>query len=136
MDLPDEIIMLILNKLDNVDVLYCLMDVNPRLDRILHDAMFTKKIALVETTSSVERLDEKLLDRFCLEILPKIHHQIQWLSVNSLSMERILLAADYPNLYQLDIFIINNELRPSLTGKNSNETRFISSIWTKDIIRS
>ena len=112
--------MLILNKLDNVVVLYSVMDVSARLDRILHDEMFTKKIALVQTTSSVERLDEKLLDQFCFEILPKIHHQIQWFSVDSLSMERILLAADYPNLHQLDIFIINNELRPDLTGKNSN----------------
>src|SRR5689334_17691363 len=110
MDLPDEIIMLILNQLNNVDVLYSLMDVNARLDRILHDAMFTKKIVLAQTTiSSDKRLDEKILDRFCFEILPKIHHQIQWLSVDSSSMERIFLAADYPNLNQLDIFIINSE---------------------------
>ena len=46
MNLPDEMIMLIFNKLDNVDVLYSLMNVNGRLDRILHDEMFTKKIAL------------------------------------------------------------------------------------------
>ena len=60
-DLPDEIIMFILNKLDNVDVLYSLMDVNSRLDRILHDAMFTKKIASAQRISSEdeERLDEK-----------------------------------------------------------------------------
>ena len=128
MDLPDEIIMFILNKLDNVNVLYSLMNVNVRLDRILHDATFTKKIALVETIRYVKRLDEKLLDRFCLELLPKIHHQIQRLSIDSLSMERVLLAADYPNLYHLDIFIIHNDPRPSLTGKSSNETRCISSV--------
>ena len=120
MDLSDEIIMLILNKLDNVDVLYSLLGVNARLDQILHDAMFTKKIVLVPTISPEKRLDEKLLDRFCLEILPKIHHQIQCLSVDSLSMERIFLAAAYPNLHQLDLFIVNNELHSDLTGKNSN----------------
>lgn len=32
-------------------------------------------------------------------------------------MERILLAADYINLYQLGIFIINKEFRLDLTGK-------------------
>ena len=116
MDLPDEIIMLILKKLDNVDVLYSLMDVNARLDRILHDAMFTKKIDLSQKLSS-----EKTLDRFCFEILPKIHHHIQWLSVDTLSMERIFLAADYPNLNQLDLFIINKESHlHHLTGKNFN----------------
>ena len=120
MNLPDEIILLILNKLDNADVLYSLMNFNARLDRILHDAMFTKKIALAQTLSSEKRLDEKILNRFCFEILPNIHHQIQWLSVDALSMERIFLAADYPNLNQLDIFIVNNELPPSLTGKNSS----------------
>ena len=120
MNLPNEMIMLILNKLDNADVLYSLMNVNARLDRILHDAMFTKKIALAQTLSSEKKLDEKILDRFCLEILPKIHHRIQWLSVDASSMERIFLAADYPNLNQLDIFIIDNELPSGLTGKNSN----------------
>lgn len=120
MDLPDEIIMLICGKLNNVDVLYSLLDVNARLDRILHDGMFTKKIALAQTFSSKKEIDEKLLDRFCLEILPKIHHQIQQLSVDSLTMERIFLAVDYPNLHQLDIFMINNELHPDLTGKTSN----------------
>lgn len=121
MNLPDEMIMRILNKLTNVDVLYSLMNVvNARLDRILHDTMFTKKIALVETTSCVKRLNEKILDRFCLEILPKIHDQVQWLSVDSSSIERIFLAAEYSNLKQLDIFITNKETNWRLTGKNSN----------------
>ncbi|CAF5007319.1 unnamed protein product, partial [Rotaria sp. Silwood1] len=34
MDLPDELIMIILNKLDNSEVLYSIMDVNTRLNQI------------------------------------------------------------------------------------------------------
>jgi hypothetical protein len=47
MDLPDEIIMIILKKLDNVEVLYSLMDINSRLNLILHDSSFTNKIILM-----------------------------------------------------------------------------------------
>ena len=42
---------------------------------------------------------------FCSDTLPAIQHQIECLKVASTLMERILLAADYPNLSQLDIFI-------------------------------
>ena len=120
MDLPDEIILIILNKLDNVEVLYSLMDVNIRLNQILHDPMFTRKLTLMQSTNLEVTLPQKLLDRFCLQILPKIRHQIQWLSLESTSMERILLAAHYPDLRQLDIFLSNDESRPYFTGKNSN----------------
>jgi hypothetical protein len=43
-DLPDEILMYIFKKLYNDEVLYSLMDVNQRLNRILHDRIFTRHI--------------------------------------------------------------------------------------------
>ncbi len=46
-------------------------------------------------------LDDEISDRFCLEILPKIHHKTEWLVVESLSMKRIFLVDDYPNLCSL-----------------------------------
>ena len=49
------------------------------------------------------------IDPFCLDSLPKIHHLIRRVKVWSTSMERILLAADYPNLSQLDIFMSHEE---------------------------
>lgn len=78
MDLPDEIIMIILKKLDNVEVLYSLMDINSRLNLILHDSSFTNKIILMTSIDLPLIQPDLLLDRFCSEILPKIHHQIQW----------------------------------------------------------
>ncbi|CAF4649203.1 unnamed protein product, partial [Rotaria sp. Silwood1] len=45
------------------------------------------------------RFTNTILDRFCLQILPKIHHKIQFLNLESSSMERILLSTNCPNLY-------------------------------------
>ncbi|CAF3775906.1 unnamed protein product [Rotaria magnacalcarata] len=47
-DLPDEILMYIFKKLCNGEVLYSLMDVNQRLDRIVHDTIFTRDSCLLE----------------------------------------------------------------------------------------
>ena len=49
MNLPDEIILIILRKLDNVQMLYSLMNINVRLNRILRDPIFTNRIHLKTT---------------------------------------------------------------------------------------
>ncbi|CAF4115829.1 unnamed protein product [Rotaria sordida] len=119
MDLSDEIVMIILNKLDNVEVLYSLMNVSTRLNQIVQDSIFTTKITLMKSTDLTLTLPDAVLDRFCLKILPKIHHKIKWLNLESASMERILLVADYPNLRQLDIFINHEEPVLNLIGTRS-----------------
>jgi hypothetical protein len=60
-----------------------------------------------------------VIDRFCSDILPRIHHQIKWLKVQSTSMERLLLAADYSNLSQLDIFIPHEERLRHFNGEST-----------------
>ncbi|CAF0974837.1 unnamed protein product [Rotaria sordida] len=121
-DLPDEIFLMIFKKLENVEILYSLMDVNMRFNQIVSDSIFTTQITLMKQRSSMEltsSLPNIVLDRFCLRILPKIHDNIKWLKLETLSMERILLAANnYSNLCQLDIFIMNKETDMHLfTGK-------------------
>jgi hypothetical protein len=110
MQLPDELLLIILKKLDNVDVLLSLTGSNPRFDRIICDPCFTTEIDFIRLSDD-ERCAEMntFIDRFCSDILPRIHHQIKWLKVQSTSMERLLLAADYSNLSQLDIFIPHGE---------------------------
>lgn len=114
LNFPDEILMTILKKLNNVEVLYSLMNVNMRLNQIVCDSTFTSEISLMEVDSSfnlTSSLSDVVLDRFCLEILPKIHDKIQWIKVETSSMERVLRAAkNYPNLHQLDIFIRNRNV--------------------------
>jgi hypothetical protein len=47
-------------------------------------------------------VDTQFLSRICEKILPRIHHQIQKLTVEQDSMQQILHAANYPQLYSLD----------------------------------
>jgi hypothetical protein len=48
LDLPDEILLIILKKLNNIDVLYSLLNIeNNRLDILAQDKFFTKTLNLV-----------------------------------------------------------------------------------------
>ncbi|CAF1552271.1 unnamed protein product, partial [Rotaria sordida] len=51
-----------------------------------------------------------MLDRFCTSILPQKHHCIKKLILETTSMERILLAGDYPNLTSLELFGFEEEV--------------------------
>jgi hypothetical protein len=105
-DLPDKILMIILKKLWNIRVLYSLIGINKKLDRIACDPVFTKYLSLVNGSSddSVCPLPDIVLNRFCSQILPKIHHHIQQLDLESSTMERILSTTSYPNLHSLRLF--------------------------------
>ncbi|CAF3407193.1 unnamed protein product, partial [Rotaria sp. Silwood2] len=115
-DLPDETLMIIFKKLANIEVLYSLGNVNKRLNRIAQDSVFTNELALFLSPckGSVYSLPDPILDRFCSHILPKIHQKIQWLQLESLSMERILRATNYPNLYGISLYNIQAETAISL----------------------
>jgi hypothetical protein len=54
--LPDEILLIILKELFNVEVLYSLIDVNHRLNKIAHDSIFHKIKWLNLESSSMERI--------------------------------------------------------------------------------
>ncbi|CAF0765486.1 unnamed protein product [Rotaria sordida] len=117
LDLPNEILLIILKKLDNKDVLYSLLDVdNQRLDIIVQENIFTNTLNSVLTTftDDISSVSDTIVDRFCINILPRIHHNIKSLIVDSVSMERILLVTDYPNLTELKLFSFN-EHESSLT---------------------
>ncbi len=119
--LPTEILLIILKKLDNMDVLYSLFDVNNQhLNNIIQENTFTNTLNFVlETlTDDILSISDRMLDRFCISILPKIHHNVKSLILNSLSMERILLVADYPNLSELKLFKFNGKIASRyFTGK-------------------
>ncbi|CAF3627527.1 unnamed protein product [Adineta steineri] len=90
LDLSDEILLIILKKLESVDVLYSLLNVNNRLDQMARSINNTKFLNF--------SMNNVQLNRFCCEILPQIHHNIVSLTLDIFSMERILLACEYPNL--------------------------------------
>ncbi|CAF3890248.1 unnamed protein product [Rotaria sp. Silwood1] len=116
-DLPDEILIYIFKKLYNVEVLYSLMDVNQRLNRIVHDTIFTRDLYLLEylpDNKTSSPLSDSILDQFCSKILPEIGRRIEALYLEQTSMKRILHVTNYPNLNNLSLFHIDSETAMAL----------------------
>ncbi|CAF0886671.1 unnamed protein product [Rotaria sp. Silwood1] len=116
-DLPDELLIFIFKQMNNIEVFYTLFGINERLDLILQDSIFTNRLNFLKR-SSKKFLNifspDIIFDRFCLQILPAVREKIQWLDVESSSLKQILCAADYPNLYRLGLFNIEEETIKSL----------------------
>ncbi|CAF1379209.1 unnamed protein product [Rotaria sordida] len=113
LDLPNEILLMIFKKLGNIDVLYSLLDVdNQRLDIIAQENTFTNtlKFLIITLTDDILSLTDSIVDRFCTNILPRIHQNVKSLILDSLSMERILLVGDYPNLTEIKLFNFNDKI--------------------------
>ncbi|CAF1534673.1 unnamed protein product, partial [Rotaria sordida] len=110
--LPDEILIYIFKKLSNAEIVYSLSGVNKRLNKIVHDSIFTNDFSLFMSTSDglVYSLSYLILYRFCSHILPKIHQKIQWLHFESVSMEGILRAINYPNLNRINLHNIRSKI--------------------------
>ena len=68
------------------------------------NSLYTGNLPLTKTPPGLFKLTDTILDRFCLEILPKINHKIERLDVESSSMERILQSAQYTNLRTLRLY--------------------------------
>jgi hypothetical protein len=106
-DLPDEILLNIFKNLNNLQVLSSFQGVNKRLNKIIHDPIFTSRLNFLKWSPKkfiTQFSSDIILDRFCRQILPEIHVKIKWLDLDSLSMIRILCAADYPNLSGLGLY--------------------------------
>ena len=121
-DLPDEILLIIFNKLNKIDDLYSLAGVNKRFGRIILNSLH---ILNLDTTNMViqsfyERtfsIDNNILSKMCSKILPRIHHQLNELVVEQNSLKYILLAANYPQLDSLSLVDFQKEvLFQYLTG--------------------
>jgi hypothetical protein len=110
-DLPDEILVVILKKLKNVEVLYSSIGVNIRLDQVAIDPIFTEHLSLITRSSNgfINSLDDSMLDRFCTEILPRIHCKIKWLTLKLSYIERLFRTLDYPNLISLSLYNVESK---------------------------
>ncbi|CAF4308925.1 unnamed protein product, partial [Rotaria sordida] len=81
--------------------------INEEFDILLQDNIFTNTLNLISRSSTDDdicSIDNRILDRFCIDILPKIHHNVKYLILEPTSMERILLVSNYPNLTSLKLF--------------------------------
>jgi hypothetical protein len=82
-DLPDNILLIILKKLNNS---------NEQLNILPQEKIFSNILNFV----SIDNISS--IDRFCIDILPRIHDNMKYFILKPVLMKRILLAADYPNL--------------------------------------
>lgn len=105
LDLSDEILCLIIEKLYMVDVFYSLVNVNQRFSRLVFDSLYIRDLnmrtimninSLYDQTSLI---DPKVLSRICRKILPGIHSHVHKLTVEEYSIKQILLGSNYPQLY-------------------------------------
>jgi hypothetical protein len=102
--LPNEILLIILKKLDNMDVIYSLLGNRiERLELLAQDEIFTNTLNFVSTNDSI-------IDRFSMSILPRIQSNIKYLIVDGMTMSHVLFATDYPNLTKLKIFKFNQDI--------------------------
>lgn len=104
----NEILFRTFNKLNMVDVLYSLADVSQRLDQLVFDLGYIRNLAMasIKMKSSFDlifSINNQVLDRICKNILPRIHHQVNELIVEQNSMERVLYAIHYIQLYWLSL---------------------------------
>jgi hypothetical protein len=105
LDLPDEMLFTVLKKMNMVDVFYSLADVNQRCHRLVLDSLYISHLNLRNKTllNRSSPIANQVLDRICEKILPRIHHKINKLTVQPLSMKCILLPINYPQLHSLSL---------------------------------
>jgi hypothetical protein len=113
LDLPNEILFLIINKLNIGDVLYSLMNLDQRFLQLVFDPLYIQNLNITVMTinSYYNRsfsIHEQVLSRICENILPYIHNQIKKLVIEQQSIERIL-TFNYCQLYSLSLVNFNED---------------------------
>jgi hypothetical protein len=116
LDLPDEILLIILNKLPMVDVLYSLANVNRRLNRVTYDSLYIRHLDLIGLATIQSRwnslfpTDQQVISYMCEKILPRIHDQVHQLTVEPYSIKDVLSAVDYPRLFSMSLRNFEDEV--------------------------
>ncbi|CAF2933740.1 unnamed protein product [Rotaria sp. Silwood2] len=101
LDLPDEILSIIFNKLNTIDIFYSLVGVNHRFDLLTLDPLVIHHFDFAIEKSHVH--NSYILDKVCSKILPRINDKITKLTLDSFSTQRILSAVKYPHLHSFSL---------------------------------
>jgi hypothetical protein len=123
LDLPDEMLLIILSKLDMVDVFYSIVDLNKRFNQLVLDPLYIHHLDLTVKTSLDHNspVDNQVLDQIRTKVLPRIHDKVNKITVTSPSMEFIFNTVDYPQLHSLSLVDFQQEtLLQYLTSIFSN----------------
>lgn len=124
LDLPDEILLIILKNLNVIDIVSSLLGINQRFDRLIVDPLHNRHVdmtnGMIEKSMSdqVSSAVARILSKFCQNILPRIHHHVERLTLAPYSIKSILQTIDYyPQLHSLSIVYFHEVvLHQHLTG--------------------
>ncbi|CAF4967901.1 unnamed protein product [Rotaria sp. Silwood1] len=99
-DLPNEILFIIINKLNIDDVFYSLVDVDERFGQLVLDPLYIENLDITFMTmnSFYDRtfsVHEQVLSNICENILPKIHDQRKLPKLKCFSLTSINYTHDY-----------------------------------------
>ena len=125
-DLPDEILLLILNKLNIVESLSKQIGIHHPFDRLLFDDIYVRQLnfTIKSWNNSIISIEDSIIDHACQDILPLINEKIIKLQIEPNSFERILRAADYPKLSRLSLTNFQlKQIHQHLTSKIKNMNR-------------
>lgn len=109
LDLPNEILLIIFEKLKTVDILYSLVDVHHRFNKIVFDLIDMRDVNFVRTMDMYSfhdcnySIDTKIISTLCHQILFRIADKIRQLTIEHNSMDQILSCCTYPQLDTLTL---------------------------------
>ncbi len=107
LDLPDEILLIIMKRITYAEVLYSFLGVNKRLDKLARSLTCTKCLDFSSISSTPEfpfdNYNVQVVDRYCRFILPEIDQKLEELIINQWWMKDILFTGQYPNLRRISI---------------------------------
>ncbi|CAF1391886.1 unnamed protein product [Adineta ricciae] len=106
LDLPDEVLLIIMKRLSMVNVLYSLVGVCKRLDQLVFDTNCTHHLDMTSMTmrSFYDRtysIEDRILSRNFQKIVPRICHQVNKLTIEPNTVQRVLQTASYLKLYSI-----------------------------------
>jgi hypothetical protein len=102
LDLPDEILFIIFEKLNRIDVFYSLVHVNQRFNRLIFDPLCLRDLNMT-INYQTSPTDTQVLSTIDQTILLRIHQHVHKLTVEQCLMKEILLVASYPQLFSLSL---------------------------------
>ena len=124
LDLPDEILLIILKNLNVIDLVSSLLGINQRFDRLIVDPLHIRHVdmtnGMIENSlyDLVSSTDIEILSTFCQNLLPRIHHHVEQLTLAPNSIKTILHTVDYyPQLHTLSlVYFQEDDFYRYLTG--------------------
>ncbi|CAM4848963.1 unnamed protein product, partial [Rotaria magnacalcarata] len=105
LDPPNEMFRIIFNKLNATDMLYSLVNVNQRFDRVVLDPLNVQYLDFVTKPFNIRNLSihAQILQKVRENILPRIKDKVKKLTVDPISMKFILGIVRYSQLYSLSL---------------------------------